>query len=215
MRSLSMVGFSLLLCAAPAWADVIVDVSGAVRAPGLIVVHDGATIREVIKAAGGAGSSADLTSIKLDQPITRSGASRTQLRVPFVGESKVIATASKVIAPASTPIAPVARPTAPKPADPTSQVRDAISQVRGGADAKQTAATLASQIKPNQRAQVFTLLQEAAGDKSVQVRLFAIAFLSETRDRQGMPVLIKALRDEDNEIRSIAGTILPEMAQRH
>lgn len=207
MRSLSMVGFSLLLCAVPAWADVIVDVSGAVRAPGLIVVRDRATIREVIKAAGGAGSSADLTSIKLDQPITRSGASRTQLRVPFVGESKVIATAS-------TPIAPVARPTAPKPADPTSQVRDAISQVRGGADAKQTAATLASQIKPNQRAQVFTLLQEAAGDKSVQVRLFAIAFLSETRDRQGMPVLIKALRDEDNEIRSLAGTILPEMAER-
>jgi HEAT repeat protein len=211
MRSLSLIGFSLLLCAAPAWADMIVDVSGSVRIPGLTVVRDRATIREVIKAAGGAGSSADLTSLKLDSPVAQPGVSRAQLRVPFIGESKPIATLST----SNAPSAPTVRPPAAKPADPTAQVRLAVNQVRSGADAKQTAATLASALQPNQRAQVFALLQEAAGDQSVQVRLFAIAFLSETRDPQGMPVLIKALRDQDNEIRSIAGAILPEMAQRH
>jgi SLBB domain/HEAT repeats len=210
MRSLSIIGFSLLLYAAPAWANVIVDVSGSVRIPGLTVVRDGATIREVIKAAGGAGSSADLKALKLDAPVAQLGVSRTQLRVPFLGESQPIATLSTPTIPST----PTVHPPAAKPADPSAQVHVAINQVRGGADARQTAATLASGIQPNQRAQVFALLQEAAGDQSVQVRLFAIAFLSETRDPQGMPVLIKALRDQDSEIRSMAGAILPEMAQR-
>lgn len=203
MRSLATISFCLLLGTVPAWADVIVDVYGAVRTPGLTVVRDRATVRDVIKAAGGAQPNADLSSIKLDLPVTTNQA---HLRVPFVGESKGIANAPTTLPPVSPPV--------PKVADPTSQVRNAISQVRSGGDARQAAVALASRIQPKQRSQVFIQLQEAAADKNVQVRLFAIAFLSETRDPQGMPVLMRALRDEDDEIRSMAGTILPEMAQR-
>jgi competence protein ComEA len=61
---------------------IVVHVSGAVRAPGVVSVTAASRVFDVVVAAGGATSSADLTQINLAAPV-RDG---DRVIVPFEGE---------------------------------------------------------------------------------------------------------------------------------
>ena len=62
-------------------ASVFVHVSGAVAAPGLYVLHDGARVVDAVAAAGGFAAGADETAVNLARPISDG----EQLHVPVLG----------------------------------------------------------------------------------------------------------------------------------
>ena len=74
--------------------QLTVHVAGAVRAPGLVVVAAGARVADAIAAAGGASTSADLTSINLAAPVEDG----MQLLVPDIAGSVVLASAGAMTA---------------------------------------------------------------------------------------------------------------------
>ncbi len=230
MRSISLALSLLLLCGTVAQAEQLVDVSGAVRFPGPYLVNDKATSRDAIRAAGGlrltpeGKPAADLKTLKLDQPLVRTG-SKIRVAVPFLStavptpEKKSVAAVSTVAQPtvtsAPTPAkAPVAAPAA-KEEDVETKVRNAIEQVRQGTDPKQKAEQLATQIKPEERTRAWPLLQQAGNDSEVPVRMLAVAYVAQTRDQQGVSLLIKGLKDSDSGLRELAGATLPDMVVKN
>ena len=62
-------------------ASVFVHVSGAVAAPGLYVLHDGARVVDAVAAAGGLAAGADETAVNLARPVSDG----EQLHVPVIG----------------------------------------------------------------------------------------------------------------------------------
>jgi competence protein ComEA len=64
---------------------LVVDVVGAVRAPGVVRVAAGARIVDAIASAGGASADADLTRLNLAAPVTDG----TRIAVPRVGQPAV------------------------------------------------------------------------------------------------------------------------------
>ena len=62
-------------------ASVFVHVSGAVSAPGLYVLHDGARVVDAVAAAGGFAAGADETAVNLARPVSDG----EQLHVPVIG----------------------------------------------------------------------------------------------------------------------------------
>lgn len=50
-------------------ARIVVDVSGKVRDPGIVVLHPGARVVDAIRSAGGARPGADLSSVNLARPL--------------------------------------------------------------------------------------------------------------------------------------------------
>jgi len=78
---------------APASGTIVVDVEGAVAAPGIRELAAGSRIADAIEAAGGYAADADLAaaaSVNLAQPLTDG----QQVRVPRVGEAAVAAAPS-------------------------------------------------------------------------------------------------------------------------
>jgi len=69
--------------ATPAQAGIVVDVEGAVRAPGVYTLATGARVFDALKAAGGANSSADLSTVNLARPL----ADGERVYVPRRGEA--------------------------------------------------------------------------------------------------------------------------------
>ena len=66
---------------AAAAASVYVHVSGAVAAPGLYVLHEGARVVDAIAAAGGFAPDAERSGVNLARPLSDG----EQLVVPLVG----------------------------------------------------------------------------------------------------------------------------------
>lgn len=66
---------------AAAAASVFVHVSGAVTAPGLYVLRDGARVVDAVAAAGGYAAGADEAAVNLARPVSDG----EQLHVPLVG----------------------------------------------------------------------------------------------------------------------------------
>lgn len=64
---------------------VVVDVAGAVGAPGLVELEAGARVAEALEAAGGATDEAELDQLNLARRVTDG----EQIRVPRVGEPPV------------------------------------------------------------------------------------------------------------------------------
>lgn len=64
---------------------VVVDVAGAVGAPGLVELEAGARVAEALEAAGGATDEAELDQLNLARRVTDG----EQIRVPRVGEQPV------------------------------------------------------------------------------------------------------------------------------
>lgn len=64
-------------------ATVLVDVGGAVAAPGVYALADGARVVDAIARAGGMTEDADASTLNLAQPL----ADGAQVRVPVAGES--------------------------------------------------------------------------------------------------------------------------------
>jgi competence protein ComEA len=56
--------------APPPRADLVVDVEGAVRRPGIVTVPAGSRVRDVLLAAGGALPSAPAATVNLAEPVT-------------------------------------------------------------------------------------------------------------------------------------------------
>ncbi|HEX5039257.1 MAG TPA: helix-hairpin-helix domain-containing protein [Candidatus Limnocylindria bacterium] len=84
--------------AAPASGTIVVDVEGAVVAPGIRELRAGSRIADAIQAAGGYAEDADLAAaaaVNLAQPLTDG----QQVRVPRVGETAVAAAPSTPAAP--------------------------------------------------------------------------------------------------------------------
>jgi competence protein ComEA len=83
---------------------LVVDVVGAVRAPGVVRVAAGARIVDAIAAAGGASADADLTRLNLAAPLTDG----SRIAVPRVGQPAVAVDPGAVSggAPADTSDAP-------------------------------------------------------------------------------------------------------------
>lgn len=67
----------------PASDGIVVDVEGAVRAPGVYTLPAGSRVIDAVKAAGGANSSADLTSVNL----ARALADGERVYIPRRGEA--------------------------------------------------------------------------------------------------------------------------------
>ena len=65
-----------------ATASVFVHVSGAVAAPGLYVLSDGARVVDAVAAAGGFAAGADEAAVNLARPL----GDGEQLHVPAAGE---------------------------------------------------------------------------------------------------------------------------------
>ncbi|MGO4593913.1 ComEA family DNA-binding protein [Leifsonia sp. 2TAF2] len=65
-----------------AGSSAIVHVTGAVRTPGLVVLHSGARVVDAVAAAGGFADGADAAALNLARPV----ADGEQLVVPRVGE---------------------------------------------------------------------------------------------------------------------------------
>ena len=230
MRSISLALSLLLLYGTVVQAEQLVDVSGAVHFPGPYLLSDKATPRDAIRAAGGLRLSpdgkpaADLKTLKLDQPLVRTG-SKIRVVVPFlstavqISEKKAVAsTAAKpiVVSAPAFPKAPVAAPVpTAKEEDVETKVRNAIEQVRKGTDPKQKAEQLATQIKPEERNRAWPLLQQAGNDSEVPVRMLAVAYVAQTRDQQGVSLLIKGLKDSDSGLRELAGATLPDMVVKN
>jgi hypothetical protein len=229
MRSISLALSLLLFCGVAAQAEQLVEVSGAVRSPGPYLVRDNATSRDAIQAAGGLRIGpngkpvADLKAIKLDQLLVRTG-SKIRVVVPFQGEFAKVQ--EKKPAVAASPIAKAAVAIAPPPAqapvtaapkkeeDVETKVRSAIDQVRKGADPQQKAGELATQIKPEERIQAWPILQEAGNASEVPVRKLVVLYVAQTRDQQGVGLLIKSLKDSDSGLRELAGATLPNMVAK-
>lgn len=230
MRSISLALSLLLLWGVAAQAEQLVEVSGAVRSPGPYLVRDNATSRDAIQAAGGLRLGpdgkpvADLKAIKLDQPLVRKG-SKIRVVIPFLGEFAKVP--EKKPTAAASPVAKAAVASSPPPAqapivaapkkedDVETKVRNAIEQVRKGADPQQKAEELATQIKPEERTRAWPILQEAGNDSEVPVRKLAILYVAQTRDQQGVSLLIKALKDSDPGLRELAGATLPNMVAKN
>lgn len=87
--------------AAPAAKEVVVDVAGAVRRPGLYHLRDGMRIADAVAAAGGATAKAELDAVNLAAPI----ADGEQVLVPAGGAAG--AAAGSVPAAGSSPTAPL------------------------------------------------------------------------------------------------------------
>ncbi len=227
MRSISLALSLLLLCGVAAQAEQLVEVSGAVRSPGPYLVRDNATSRDAIQAAGGlrlgpnGKSIADLKAIKLDQLLVRTG-SKIRVVVPFLGEFAKVP--EKKPAVAASPVAKTTVASAPAPApvvaapkkeeDVETKVRNAIEQVRKGADPQQKAEELATQIKPEERTRAWPILQEAGNASEVPVRKLVVLYVAQTRDQQGVGLLIKSLKDSDPGLRELAGATLPNMVAK-
>ena len=82
---------------APASGTIVVDVEGAVAAPGIRELAAASRIADAIEAAGGYAADADLVaaaSVNLAQPLTDG----QQVRVPRVGEAAVAAAPSALAA---------------------------------------------------------------------------------------------------------------------
>jgi competence protein ComEA len=79
---------------APAATTIVVDVQGAVAAPGVRELSAGSRVADAIDAAGGYGTDADLvaaaSAINLAQPLSDG----EQIRVPSIGDVQVAAEAS-------------------------------------------------------------------------------------------------------------------------
>jgi len=69
--------------ASPSTTGIVVDVEGAVRAPGVYTLSTGARVIDALKAAGGTNSSADLSSVNLARPL----ADGERVYVPRRGEA--------------------------------------------------------------------------------------------------------------------------------
>jgi len=79
---------------APMATTIVVDVQGAVAAPGVRELPAGSRVADAIDAAGGYGTDADLvaaaSAINLAQPLSDG----EQIRVPSIGDAQVAAEAS-------------------------------------------------------------------------------------------------------------------------
>jgi competence protein ComEA len=63
-------------------AEIVIDVVGAVRVPGVVTLPAGARVVDAIRAAGGAAAAADLVRLNLAAPL----ADGTRVAVPRLGE---------------------------------------------------------------------------------------------------------------------------------
>jgi len=68
--------------ASPTGTGIVVDVEGAVRAPGVYTLAGDARVIDALKAAGGANSSADMSTVNLARPV----ADGERVYVPRRGE---------------------------------------------------------------------------------------------------------------------------------
>lgn len=87
----------------PTPALFVVHVSGAVDAPGVYTVHQGARVADVVALAGGAGANADLERTNLAAPVTDG----QRLFVPRLGEPVPPVVAGTAPAVDGTPAGPV------------------------------------------------------------------------------------------------------------
>lgn len=82
---------SALPASAPASGTIVVDVQGAVAAPGVRELPAGSRIAEAIAAAGGYASDADLAAAATSINLAQALGDGEQVRVPRVGEGGAVA----------------------------------------------------------------------------------------------------------------------------
>jgi hypothetical protein len=195
----------LCLVALSARADLIIEVSGAVRAPGPVVLADRATGRDALAAAGGALPNARLAGLALDRPLAVGAGGKASFYVPFASDGKQAAPTVATAQPAKE---------AQRPPDARQYFSESLARVRAGALPKEEAKALAGRLAERDRPQIFAQLGKAARDREDAVRLFAVAYLAETRDHQGTGLLIQALQDGNEQVRALAGVTLPQMVEK-
>jgi len=88
MRRPLLVLACLLVMAAPVRADVLIEIQGAVRQPGIYTVADRATMAEVVRTAGGLTPTADRRRFEPGRRLDPAPAGRKLIvTVPFIGDS--------------------------------------------------------------------------------------------------------------------------------